>query len=158
MTIKGIWESVAGVVPAGRRGAWLGLWLLADLAGRGGVLLKKDRNSDRVDTNRWEIAGWPINSALTNRGHGDWAMALEDIDRGNSYNVPMASLDPAMTRPGRLMGAREFPRLSRASALRLAEAKGIHLVPEQADYSLAEIYGRAPLAAKLQKARRLGFA
>jgi SpoVK/Ycf46/Vps4 family AAA+-type ATPase len=73
-------------------------------------------------------------------------------------NVPMASLDPAVTRPGRLMGAREFPRLSRASALRLAEAKGIDLVPDQADYSLAEIYCRAPLAAKLQKARRLGFA
>ena len=44
------------------------------------------------------------------------------------------------------------------SALRLAEAKGIGLLPEQADYSLAEIYCRAPLAAKLQKARRLGFA
>jgi hypothetical protein len=73
-------------------------------------------------------------------------------------NVPMQNLDPAVTRPGRLMGAREFPRLSRASALRLAEAKGIGLLPEQADYSLAEIYCRAPLAAKLQKARRLGFA
>jgi hypothetical protein len=73
-------------------------------------------------------------------------------------NVPIQSLDPAVTRPGRLMGAREFPRLSRASALRLAEAKGITSLPEQTDYSLAEIYCRAPLASKLQKARRLGFA
>ena len=73
-------------------------------------------------------------------------------------NVPMQNLDPAITRPGRLMGAREFPRLSRASALRLAAAKGIAALPEQADYSLAEIYCRAPLAAKLQKARRFGFA
>jgi hypothetical protein len=73
-------------------------------------------------------------------------------------NVPMHSLDPAVTRPGRLMGAREFPRLSRESAFRLAEAKGITTLPEQTDYSLAEIYCRAPLAAKLQKARRFGFA
>jgi hypothetical protein len=73
-------------------------------------------------------------------------------------NVPMQNLDPAITRPGRLMGAREFPRLSRASALRLAAAKGIAALPEQADYSLAEIYCRAPLAAKLQKPRRFGFA
>jgi len=73
-------------------------------------------------------------------------------------NVPIQSLDPAITRPGRLMGAREFPRLSPQSALRVAAAKGITLVPDQADYSLAEIYCRAPLAAKLQKARRLGFA
>ena len=62
------------------------------------------------------------------------------------------------TRPGRLMGAREFPRLSRESAFRLAEAKGITTLPEQTDYSLAEMYCRAPLAAKLQKARRFGFA
>jgi SpoVK/Ycf46/Vps4 family AAA+-type ATPase len=73
-------------------------------------------------------------------------------------NVPMQSLDPAVTRPGRLMGAREFPRLSRAAALRLAQAKGIAALPEQTDYSLAEIYCRAPLGARLQKARRLGFA
>lgn len=73
-------------------------------------------------------------------------------------NVPMQNLDPALTRPGRLMGAREFPRLSRASALRLAEAKGITLLPEQADYSLAEIYCRLPFSARLPKSRRAGFA
>jgi hypothetical protein len=73
-------------------------------------------------------------------------------------NVPMQNLDPAITRPGRLMAAREFPRMNRASALRLAAAKGIAALPEQEDYSLAEIYCRAPLAAKLQKPRRFGFA
>jgi ATPase family associated with various cellular activities (AAA) len=73
-------------------------------------------------------------------------------------NVPMQNLDPAVTRPGRLMGAREFPRLSPASAFRLAEAKGIKALPEQSDYSLAEIYCRAPLTAKLPKSRRAGFA
>jgi len=56
------------------------------------------------------------------------------------------------------MGARQFPRLSRASALRLAEAKGLSSLPDQQDYSLAEIYCRVPFSAKLPKSRRVGFA
>lgn len=73
-------------------------------------------------------------------------------------NVPIRELDPAVTRPGRLMGAREFPRLSREAALRLAETKGIHGLPEQPDYSLAEIYCHAPNSCHLPHARRCGFA
>jgi hypothetical protein len=73
-------------------------------------------------------------------------------------NVPIRELDPAVTRPGRLLGAREFPRLSRDAALRLAEVKGIHVLPEQQDYSLAEIYCHAPNSCQLPQARRFGFA
>jgi hypothetical protein len=73
-------------------------------------------------------------------------------------NVPIRELDPAVTRPGRLMGAREFPRLGREAALRLAEAKGIQELPEQPDYSLAEIYCHAPGTCHLPRTRRVGFA
>jgi len=73
-------------------------------------------------------------------------------------NVPIQNLDPAIIRPGRLMGSREFPRLDRDAALRVAQAKGIALLRDQPDYSLAEIYCRAPLAAKLRKTYCLGFA
>jgi SpoVK/Ycf46/Vps4 family AAA+-type ATPase len=54
-------------------------------------------------------------------------------------NVPLSKLDPAIARPGRLIGVREFRRLSRAEALRLADAKGLNL-PDQSDFSLAELY------------------
>jgi len=56
------------------------------------------------------------------------------------------------------MGAREFSRLRRDAALRLAEAKGIQSLPEQPDYSLAEIYCHAPNTCKLPSTRRVGFA
>jgi SpoVK/Ycf46/Vps4 family AAA+-type ATPase len=73
-------------------------------------------------------------------------------------NVPIRELDPAVTRPGRLLGAREFPRLGQEAALRLAEAKGIVGLPVQPDYSLAEIYCHAPNSCHLPHARRFGFA
>ena len=40
-------------------------------------------------------------------------------------NAPVQQLDPALLRPGRLMGSREFRRLSRMEASRLASAKGL---------------------------------
>ena len=42
-------------------------------------------------------------------------------------NVAIRRLDEAVLRPGRLMGTREFRRLTRAEALRLAQAKGLTL-------------------------------
>jgi hypothetical protein len=53
--------------------------------------------------------------------------------------MPIGQLDPAIVRPGRLAGAREFRRLSRAEAECLAAKKGLAL-PEQEDFSLAELY------------------
>ena len=59
-------------------------------------------------------------------------------------NTPMRRLDEAVMRPGRLMGTREFRRLNRAEALRLAEAKGLKLADGSDTWSLAEIYCNKP--------------
>ncbi len=56
-----------------------------------------------------------------------------------TVNCRLDKLDPALTRPGRLVAYREFGRLSPVQAERLAQAKALNL-PAQSDYSLAEIY------------------
>jgi hypothetical protein len=55
------------------------------------------------------------------------------------------------------MGTREFRRLTRPEAQRLAEAKGLKLA-EQDDYSLAELYCGAVGGAVLNGSRQVGFA
>jgi hypothetical protein len=72
-------------------------------------------------------------------------------------NVPLGNLDPAVVRPGRLIGAREFRRLTRDEACRLALAKGLEL-PEQSDFSLAELYCGCADTPALGKDRKIGFA
>jgi hypothetical protein len=52
-----------------------------------------------------------------------------------TINCPIDRLDPAITRPGRLLALREFNRLTREQAERLARRKGLQL-PDQPDYSL----------------------
>jgi hypothetical protein len=70
-------------------------------------------------------------------------------------NIPLSGLDPAIVRPGRLVGTREFRRLTREEACRLAVAKGLPL-PEGDDASLAELYcGTA--TSPLRGGRRIGF-
>ena len=59
-------------------------------------------------------------------------------------NVPTRRLDEAVMRPGRLMGTREFHRLNREEALRLAQAKGLTLADGSDTWSLAEIYCGKP--------------
>ena len=59
-------------------------------------------------------------------------------------NVPIRRLDEAVLRPGRLMGTREFRRLTRAEALRLAQAKGLTLANASDTWSLAEVYNGQP--------------
>jgi hypothetical protein len=59
-------------------------------------------------------------------------------------NTPLRRMDDAVLRPGRLMGTREFRRLSRAEALRLAQAKGLTLAAASDTWSLAEIYHGRP--------------
>jgi hypothetical protein len=59
-------------------------------------------------------------------------------------NVPIRRLDEAVLRPGRLMGTREFRRLTRAEATRLARAKGLTLANPADTWSLAEIYNGPP--------------
>ena len=72
-------------------------------------------------------------------------------------NVPINKLDPAIVRPGRLIGAREFRRLTRAEAERLAAAKGLAL-PDKEDFSLAEVYAGDLSAWPSGKERKIGFA
>lgn len=73
-------------------------------------------------------------------------------------NAPVGNLDPAIMRPGRLMGLREFRRLTRSEAERLAQAKHLSL-PDQRDYSLAEIYCPSPSATGSDnQPRKFGFA
>jgi len=55
-------------------------------------------------------------------------------------NAPMRKMDEAVLRPGRLTGTREFRRLTRAEAQRLAQAKGLTLGDGSDSWSLAEIY------------------
>jgi hypothetical protein len=71
-------------------------------------------------------------------------------------NITMSNLDPAVLRPGRLIGAREFKRLKRTEAQRLADAKGL-VLPEQDDFSLAEIYCGARSAAVVNARSPIGF-
>lgn len=74
-----------------------------------------------------------------------------------TVNAPIEKLDPAVVRPGRLLAYHDFKRLSRQQALRLAGAKGITL-PEQDDYSLAEIYRQEVIGKPKEKQKQLGFA
>lgn len=72
-------------------------------------------------------------------------------------NSPVRELDKAILRPGRLLGSREFRRLSRPEAERIAKAKGLTLA-DKPDYSLAEIYNGAALKTEFNSERRVGFA
>jgi hypothetical protein len=74
-----------------------------------------------------------------------------------TVNAPIERLDPAVIRPGRLLAYHDFKRLSRQQALRLANAKGIAL-PEQDDYSLAEIYCQTATGRPGEERKQLGFA
>ncbi len=73
-----------------------------------------------------------------------------------TINAPVEKLDPAVTRPGRLIASRQFRRLTTSEAMRLANAKNLRLEPRE-DYSLAEIYNGS--AARLDESndRTLGF-
>jgi len=61
-----------------------------------------------------------------------------------TVNAPLERLDPAILRPGRLVAYRDFGRLNRQQARRLAQVKGLRLSQDQTDYTLAEIYSDKP--------------
>jgi ATPase family associated with various cellular activities (AAA) len=73
-----------------------------------------------------------------------------------TISAPIKDLDPAVTRPGRLIASREFSKLTRQQALRLAETLGITLQPQDS-YSLAEIYNKSDLD-RVEATGRVGFA
>lgn len=73
-----------------------------------------------------------------------------------TVNASLDKLDPAVTRRGRLLGHREFRRLSREEAERLASAKGLTL-PHGKDFSLAEVYRGADSTDEIPTGRKMGF-
>ena len=74
-----------------------------------------------------------------------------------TINCQISKLDPAITRPGRLLAYRNFGRLPADQARRLAARKGLRL-PDQPDYSLAEIYNGSPVESAEFNPRTIGFA
>jgi len=73
-----------------------------------------------------------------------------------TINTQMDDLDPALLRRGRLIGYREFARLTPEHARAIAEAKGLTLA-EQTDYSLAEIYSSQHIWEGSTQEKRVGF-
>jgi len=60
-------------------------------------------------------------------------------------NTPITRLDPAITRHGRLLGYRDFPRIESERAARIAKRFGKTLNDDGADdYSLADIFAHDP--------------
>ena len=95
-------------------------------------------------------------SALLNIGDGLMSDYLQ-LHLLCTVNCPLDKLDPAITRPGRLTAVREFRRLDRKHAERIATAKAITL-PKQDDYSLAEIYRGNQWHDDQQAGKKIGFA
>ena len=95
-------------------------------------------------------------SALLNIGDGLMSDYLQ-LHLLCTVNCPLDKLDPAITRPGRLTAVREFRRLDRKHAERIATARAITL-PKQDDYSLAEIYRGNQWRDDQQAGKKIGFA
>ena len=73
-----------------------------------------------------------------------------------TLNCSLERLDPAVTRSGRLLGAWEFKRLGKEQARDIAARHGL-ILPDQSDYSLAEIFrGEAKLPVTGPR-RAMGF-
>ena len=73
-----------------------------------------------------------------------------------TVNCPFDKLDPAIRRKGRLLAYRHFRRLTYGEASRLAKSKGITL-PEQKDFSLAEIYNAQAATLAIPQEAAIGF-
>ena len=94
-------------------------------------------------------------SALLNIGDGLMSDYLQ-LHLLCTVNCPLDKLDPAITRPGRLTAVREFRRLDKKHAERIATANAITL-PKQDDYSLAEIYRGNQWRDDQQAGKKIGF-
>lgn len=74
-----------------------------------------------------------------------------------TVNCALDRLDPAVTRSGRLLACREFARMPRERAQRIADVHGLSLQP-QPDWSLAEVFAGPPKVQASEERRVLGFA
>lgn len=73
-----------------------------------------------------------------------------------TINCKVDDLDAAVLREGRMVTYREFPRLTRGQAQRLANKFG-RTLPERDDYSLAEIYSVGNNGAQKTERKTIGF-
>ena len=73
-----------------------------------------------------------------------------------TVNAPLEKLDPAITRRGRMLGYRQFRRLTRAEALRLSTAKNLTL-GDGHEFSLADIYRGPDSADPVPAEPTMGF-
>ena len=79
-----------------------------------------------------------------------------------TVNCPLDRIDPALLRPGRLLAAYAFERLTAAQAKTLATAEGLTTpvaTNDHSTFSLADLYATPPIAsaASSNKSRRVGF-
>lgn len=73
-----------------------------------------------------------------------------------TVNCPEGEIDPAVTRPGRLLSWRPFRRLNRSEAQRLADHRRL-AIPDREDYTLADIYHTDRRQVTWEQTRRAGF-
>ncbi|MGO8930228.1 MAG: AAA family ATPase [Limisphaerales bacterium] len=121
---------------------FVGFWLDQNRGHPGKVKLAIIEDAENLLLPRDERSRTQV-SNLLNIGDGFLGEHLK-IHVVATTNVPMRRLDEAVLRPGRLMGSREFRRLTRAEALRLAQVKGLTLANASDTWSLAEIYNGKP--------------
>ena len=121
---------------------FVGFWLDQNRRHRGKAKLAIIEDAENLLLPRDERSRAQV-SNLLNIGDGFLGEHLR-LHVVATTNVPIRRLDEAVLRPGRLMGTREFRRLTRAEALRLAQAKGLTLANASDTWSLAEVYNGQP--------------
>jgi hypothetical protein len=132
---------------------FVGFWLDQNRGHPGKVKLAMIEDAENLLLPRDERSRAQV-SNLLNIGDGFLGEHLK-IHVVATTNVPIRRLDEAVLRPGRLMGSREFRRLTRAEALRLAQAKGLTLANGSDTWSLAEVYNGQPTILGLEP--KVGF-
>ncbi|MGO8927947.1 MAG: AAA family ATPase [Limisphaerales bacterium] len=133
---------------------FVGFWLDQNRGHPGKVKLAIIEDAENLLLPRDERSRAQV-SNLLNIGDGFLGEHLK-IHVVATTNVPIRQLDEAVRRPGRLVGSREFRRLTRAEALRLAQVKGLTLTNGSDTWSLAEIYNGLPEVLALEP--KVGFA
>jgi hypothetical protein len=121
---------------------FVGFWLEQNQLHKGKTKLAILEDAENLLLPRDERSRAQV-SNLLNMGDGFLGEHLK-LHVVATTNAPMRRLDEAVMRPGRLMGTREFRRLTRAEALRLAQGKGLALANASETWSLAEIYNGQP--------------
>ena len=88
---------------------------------------------------------------------GDGLMSMKNKKIIFTTNLPsIASIDSALTRPGRCFDIIEFGKLNRQQAKKVCDAKGLAL-PNGDAFTLAELFEQDRKSVKIQNKRGFGF-